>query len=313
MTQPINGVNGCNGVNGKSESLDYEEIEIPVPWGIISGKWWGSKEQQPFLALHGWQDNANTFDNLAPLLIQEGHSILAIDLPGHGRSSHYPQGTYYYIFWDGIHLIRRIVKHFKWEKIDLLGHSLGGIMSFLYASVYPEEVGKYISIDIAGPVTKSEKTHQILGGSVDKFLEFDNLDEEKTPTYTYQEAFDIYKKAYEKNANEESCRILLERGLKKNEDGSYSFARDLRLKVCALGFFTVDQVMGFAQCVKCDVLNIRGNPGMDFPPERYDAVLDEIEKTCGRLVRKVVPGKHHLHLDNAKDVANVIIEFLQDY
>jgi len=34
------------------------------------------------LALHGWQDNAGTFDKLAPLLVAQGHSVLAIDFPG---------------------------------------------------------------------------------------------------------------------------------------------------------------------------------------------------------------------------------------
>lgn len=57
---------------------------------IYLAKWWGSKDKQPIIAIHGWQDNAGTFDPLVELL-PTNLSILCIDLPGHGRSSHIPK------------------------------------------------------------------------------------------------------------------------------------------------------------------------------------------------------------------------------
>ena len=71
---------------------------------LFLGVWWGSKTKQPVLALHGWQDNAGTWDKLSPYLLPE-ISILAIDLPGHGLSSHYPPGQMYYLFWDGVYVV----------------------------------------------------------------------------------------------------------------------------------------------------------------------------------------------------------------
>ncbi|XP_039296413.1 probable serine hydrolase, partial [Nilaparvata lugens] len=97
----------------------YEDIDIPVPWGHISGKWWGPRDQQPILVLHGWQDNAASFDKLAPLLPHH-ISLLCIDMIGHGRSSHFPKGHLYYFFWDAVVMVRRIVKHFKWERVSIL-------------------------------------------------------------------------------------------------------------------------------------------------------------------------------------------------
>lgn len=57
---------------------------------ICLGKWWGPRDKQPIIAIHGWQDNAGTFDPLIELL-PTNLSILCIDLPGHGRSSHIPK------------------------------------------------------------------------------------------------------------------------------------------------------------------------------------------------------------------------------
>lgn len=69
-----------------------------------------------------------------------GQAILALDMMGHGRSSHYPKGQYYFLYWDGVTMIRRICSFFGWEKITLLGHSLGGAISFLYAASFPDKV-----------------------------------------------------------------------------------------------------------------------------------------------------------------------------
>ncbi|TMW45440.1 hypothetical protein DOY81_009484, partial [Sarcophaga bullata] len=72
-----------------AESATYSEVCIKVPWGQICGRWYGDQLERPILALHGWLDSCGTFAILAPL-IAPYRSILCIDLPGHGHSSHLP-------------------------------------------------------------------------------------------------------------------------------------------------------------------------------------------------------------------------------
>ncbi|KAJ8911151.1 hypothetical protein NQ315_008336 [Exocentrus adspersus] len=279
----------------------------------LIGKWWGSKNNQPVLALHGWQDNSGTFDNLAPLLKEKGLSVFCIDLPGHGFSSHYPPGQTYYIFWDGIHILRRIVKHFNWTDIIIMGHSLGGAIAFLYAAVYPDDIKKYISIDIASPSVRSpKKMCDLLGPSVDKFLFYETKTVEQMPCYEYQEMLSLVYDAHAGSINKEGCKILLERGMKPaTHKKGYLFTRDPRLKTSALGFFTIDQVLELASRITCEVMNIRATSGLKHDnPDHYDLVLDTIEKYAKKMERHIFNGTHHLHLNDAGSIAPSICKFL---
>ncbi|XP_055634262.1 probable serine hydrolase [Toxorhynchites rutilus septentrionalis] len=311
-------LNGCSSSAADASvgiSRTTEEIQIPVPWGIVAGKWWGSRQKQPVLAFHGWQDNAGTFDRLCPLL-PEHISILAIDLPGHGKSSHYPKGMHYYIFWDGISLIRRIVKYFGWSKITLMGHSLGGALSFMYAAAFPDQVEGFVCIDIAGPPARDHRKQAAsLGDCIDKFLYYETLPESKMPCYSYDDAIDVVLAAYDGSVDLQSVEVLMQRGMApapahSNKEG-YHFSRDLRLKVALMGMLSLEQVIAHAERIKCKVLNIRAIPGLHFEnQEYYPSVIEAMKKSSARLIYHEIPGTHHIHLVTPERISQQVSNFL---
>ncbi|KAF5929589.1 hypothetical protein HPG69_006311 [Diceros bicornis minor] len=109
----------------------FSELKLAVPWGHIAAKAWGPQQGHPVLCLHGWLDNANSFDQLIPLLPKDFHYI-AMDFGGHGLSSHYSPGLPYY-HQNFVSEIRRVVA--------------GGTVGGMFSCIFPEMVDKLILLD----------------------------------------------------------------------------------------------------------------------------------------------------------------------
>lgn len=256
-------------------------------------------------------DNAGSFDKLAPILVSLGFSILAIDMPGHGLSSHYPKGQPPYMLWEGIHVIRRISKHYKWKKITLMGHSLGGILSYMYAATFPDDVEKYVSIDASGPNMCPKYLETYLRQSVDKCIEYENIDMSRH-RYSYEEILEMTVESYLNTLDREESEIMMRRAISKVPGtNKYTLTRDARAKFIGLGYIDHDDGLKFATKIKCEVLNIKATNTWKFKcPQYYDMALDLVQKSARRLERHVVDGHHHVHLTDPQTVAGIIYDFL---
>uniref|UniRef100_I3NAM7 AB hydrolase-1 domain-containing protein n=1 Tax=Ictidomys tridecemlineatus TaxID=43179 RepID=I3NAM7_ICTTR len=120
-----------------------ENLKLTMPWGHIAAKAWGSLRGPPVLCLHGWLDNANSFDRLIPLLPQDFYYV-AMDFGGHGLSSHYGPGVPYY-HQNFVNEVRRVVAALKWSRFSLMGHSFGEYP--LFSCTFPEMVDELILLD----------------------------------------------------------------------------------------------------------------------------------------------------------------------
>lgn len=97
-----------------------------------------------FVLLPAMGVKASYYEPLANALVVQGYNILICDLRGQGSSSHRaPQDKFGYqtiLEWDLPDYIRAARKACPNKKIILLGHSLGGHLSLLFASVVPNSV-----------------------------------------------------------------------------------------------------------------------------------------------------------------------------
>ena len=63
---------------------------------------------------------------MAPRLADLGFHVVAVDLPGHGKSSHRPLSVSSYLVLEYASTMMEVVDALGWEKFDILAHSLGG-------------------------------------------------------------------------------------------------------------------------------------------------------------------------------------------
>jgi pimeloyl-ACP methyl ester carboxylesterase len=116
---------------------------------------WGNPESpRKVLCLHGWLDNSNSFNNVAPVLAERGHHVIAYDNIGHGRSSHQSRTPpYAYPISPYVGRCRDVVEALGWKRFDMVGHSLGAFITTMFSGTYPEFVDNIALIDGFTPLS----------------------------------------------------------------------------------------------------------------------------------------------------------------
>lgn len=107
----------------------------------------GTPEPTPVLLLHGMGSSARTWDRFAGELAAAGRHAIALDLRGHGESSHPGEYSFELMRADVI----SILDHLGLARADLVGHSMGGRVASLVASVNPERVRRLVVEDAPPP------------------------------------------------------------------------------------------------------------------------------------------------------------------
>lgn len=280
-------------------SLELREVAIDTPLGRIAGLRGGDGSRR-VLALHGWLDNAASFVPLAAHL--HGIDLVAIDLPGHGRSAHAPSGVGY-TFEQAVHHVLDVADALGWDRFGLLGHSMGaGIASFIAASV-PDRVERLACIEALGALPEEAgRTAERMRDAVKAVRALAGKQLRVFPTLDPA----IRARMAANQMSEPVARLVVERGVRGVADG-FQWASDPRLTVPTFLRPTDAQVVDIVAGIECPVLAVFAEPAQPYLPDatrrRYVAALRH-----GRAV--YVPGTHHLHMEQPQAVAGLLRDFL---
>jgi pimeloyl-ACP methyl ester carboxylesterase len=278
--------------------MNGRDIELELPHLKVAAREWGSDHGEPTLALHGWLDNAASFDRLAPLL-PELH-LVALDLPGHGRSQHRPRAAVHH-FIDWVPEVAAVADRLGWSGFSVIGHSMGAGISSLTPAVFPERVRRVVLLEGAGPLAAPAETapQQLAAALADE-----RKASEVAPRVFPDLDSAITARLRDSDLDNESARLLVERG-SEAVDGGVRFTHDPRLKTRSRLRFTEDQVLAFLAAIRCPVLAVRALQGWPFPQDLVAARLAVIP----HLETAEVEGGHHVHLTHPERVAPLLHEF----
>lgn len=270
------------------------EQRLALPRLTLAARCWGDPQRPPLLALHGWLDNAGSFDRLAPLL--DAWHVIAIDLPGHGRSDHRgPDGWYHYV--DYFDEMDAIFAHFGWNRADLLGHSLGATLASLYAALRPERVGRLLLIEGLGPLAHAAEDAPVhLRRALDQRAAY----AARRPLRVFATVdAAIAARTAAGDLDADTARPIVERGLVA-VDGGYVWSSDPRLTLASPVRFTEAQVRAMLAGIRAPTTLVLAEPDTSYLPR----TMIDARAACVVDLRVVrLPGRHHLHLEAAAAVA----------
>lgn len=278
--------------------MNFKEREFSVPGARLSGKFWGPDGGQPILALHGWMDNAGSFDMLAPLLDQ--YQILAIDSIGHGRSEHFPAGQVYNIWSDVAHMFG-IADQLGWDQFAIIGHSRGANVATIMGGTFPDRISSLVLLDGGQPeTTKFEELPEILAKSV---LDKQIVDREPTYVSRREDAITLRQNGHWKMSRT-AINMLAERGLSE-KDGDFYWHADQKLKATSELRLTPEMLTAFYQRIAAPVLAILAADGL---AQFYKNSI--MAREIPRYTETILAGTHHNHMtDQATAIAATINKF----
>ena len=103
-------------------------------------------EGPPIVLIHGITSSARTWREVMPGLAEK-HTVIALDLPGHGRSGK-PRGDY--SLGNYASGIRDLLSVLDVGRVTVVGHSLGGGVAMQFAYQFPGRLGRLVLVDSGG-------------------------------------------------------------------------------------------------------------------------------------------------------------------
>jgi pimeloyl-ACP methyl ester carboxylesterase len=251
------------------------------------------------LALHGWLDNAASFDGLAPRL--EGCQVVALDLCGHGLSDWRPPGVHYH-FVDFVEDVVRVVDTLGWERFSMLGHSLGAGVASCAAAVIPDRVQRLALIEGLGPLSgKPEKGPAIHAQAIRQMSE---LGAKRAPLYPHLDAA-ARAREFAGDLGHAAARTLTERGTRPRH-GGLAWRSDPRLTLRSPYYLSEAQVLAYLRAIVAPTRLVLAEQGLLATRanlQRRLAALSQLEVVH-------LPGGHHLHMEAPAAVAAELVGFL---
>jgi esterase len=202
---------------------------------------WGGSDA-PLVMLHGLSGHARTWDHTAAALSGRYH-VLALDQRGHGDSDWAPQYGLRPMAEDLLGWLDAL----DLSEVTLMGLSMGGLVSFVFAAAHPERVARMVIMDIGpelAPAGSANVTSSLAANDV-----FSSEDE----------AF-AQARAANPRPTDATLRHRVTHNLRQLPDGTltYKYDKELRRNPRALFDHTTDELWAAWRAVTCPVLLVRG-------------------------------------------------------
>ena len=244
---------------------------------------WGDAANPDVLMLHGASQQAHSWDFIS-LPLSPGYHVLALDQRGHGDSDWAPGGDY---SMDAAQAdIDGVVEALGLDGFHLIGHSMGGRNSFVWASRHPGVLRSLTIVD-TGPESARRGRERI-----QRFRELpDNLD-------TLEEFADRIQE-YTGRTREQVLGAL-KYSIRQGADGKWTWKYDRLMRQPNRNdpVWTPEQLWDCVKRIDCPTLVVRGERSDIFAAETMEK-MQQVIPDCATVT--IANAGHLVQGDNPVD------------
>jgi pimeloyl-ACP methyl ester carboxylesterase len=267
---------------------------------------WGDSEGAPLILVHGYLDLAESWRAFVDALQtrQRNLWVIAPDCRGHGDSGWIGAGGYYH-FPDYVFDLDCVVRAHSLNSFALIGHSMGGTISLLYAGTFPERIKKLVLIEGIGPVGMTFSDAPL---RMEKWItELHERGRRHFREYTSLAAGAGQLRQTNPRLSESTALEIARAAMKQNDRGKWIWKFDPLHRTTAPQPFYTAQALEFLRRIQSPVLLIDGAQSRQTrrtdKQERYAAIANHQRVT-------IAGAGHMVHQDNPEQLADVVGDFI---
>jgi pimeloyl-ACP methyl ester carboxylesterase len=239
---------------------------------------WGQGDKPGLVLVHGGAAHAEWWSFLAPLLTRH-YDVVAPDLSGHGDSGRrdlYPRRT-----WADE--LQAVIADAGFAGPPVVvGHSMGGLVSIVAASLYGDQLAGAVIVDapVRRPDPESEERRADRSGTGRKVYA------------TLEEAISRFRLIPAQPCeNGYIIDHIARTSLRSVEGGGWAWKFDPQIFVRA----SLDKMSDYLATAKCRVAMFRGEHSVVVPPDTSDYMYELLQRRAP--VVEIPDAYHHLILD----------------
>ena len=285
-----------------SQSLAMRESFVTIRGHRLCLCEWGTMDKPLVICLHGILEQGAVWSEVALPLVKMGYRVVAPDLRGHGRSTHFDRGNVSLI--DLLADIDVLTKELTNEPFILVGHSLGSIIAAMLASMRSPKIKSLILVETILPsspknteIISQLTTHLDYLSSPPQHPIFPDVAtaasrlREATPTMSTELSLQLARRITEPYSN----------GVRWRWDPLLR----TRTLMNSCGFpLTKAQYVRLLQQIQVPITLIYGKSS-NF--NRQNDLLAQ-QAAMPKALRIVLSGGHNLHIDTPQALAKIIAE-----
>ena len=256
---------------------------------------WGQPASPPVLMLHGFAQICHSWDFIA-LSLCDRFRVLAFDGRGHGDTEWPPDGDYSMEAQQRD--LQAVIQALSLENVTLMGLSMGGRHSFIYAARHPDEVRSLLIVEAAPEHRRSAVEN--IRRFVQSVDELDSIDE-----------FVKRVRVFNQRRSEQQIRGSLQHNLKQLPSGKWTWKYDKALRSPSQKLWTepdlAERLWSYLADIRCPTLVVRGAESNIVSQEMAEAMRERIPDCRLATIENaghLVPG------DNPSGLLNVVGPFL---